>query len=118
MDHMANHTDSTVIKIDSSASPIGPDGLVYLASGKSVSMRMWRKEHPSEAKPATRRDYETVGFVLSGRAELHIEGQTVLLEPGNSWVVPKGAEHTYKITEAFTAVEVTHPPYQVHDRSE
>ena len=54
--------------------------------------------------------------MLKGRAELHIEGQQVLLEEGNSWVVPKGAEHSYRILEPFTAVEATHPPFHVHGR--
>ena len=53
--------------------------------------------------------YETVGYVISGRAELLSEGQTVVLAPGDSWVVPKGARHAYKILEPFTAVEATHP---------
>jgi quercetin dioxygenase-like cupin family protein len=42
----------------------------------------------------------------------------VLLEPGNSYVVPKGATHSYKILEAFTAVEATYPPAQIHSRDE
>jgi mannose-6-phosphate isomerase-like protein (cupin superfamily) len=54
--------------------------------------------------------------VIDGRAELHIEGQMVLLEPGDCWVVPQGAEHSYKILEPFTAVEATAPPAQVHGR--
>ena len=62
------------------------------------------------------RDYETVGYVISGRAELHSEGQMVLLESGNAWVVPWHARHTYKILEPFTAVEATHPPAEIHDR--
>jgi hypothetical protein len=33
----------------------------------------------------------------------------VLLEPGDSWVVPNGASHTYQILEPFTAVEATSP---------
>ncbi len=40
----------------------------------------------------------------------------VLLEQGDSWVVPRGSSHTYNILEAFTAVEVTHPPARVDDR--
>ncbi|HEX5830421.1 MAG TPA: cupin domain-containing protein, partial [Gemmatimonadaceae bacterium] len=60
----------------------------------------------------------TVGYVLDGRARLEVEGQMVLLEPGNSWVVPKGAEHSYEILETFTAIEATHPPYQVHGRDD
>ncbi|GAA4372919.1 cupin domain-containing protein [Hymenobacter koreensis] len=111
-------TDTTVTKIDSRHSPKGPDGQKYLASGLNVSMRLWENEQPGKAKETVSRDYETVGFVVNGRAELHLEGQTVLLEPGNSWVVPKGASHTYRILEAFTAVEATTPPAQVHNRDQ
>lgn len=111
--------DTSVKKVDAHSSPTGEMGQKYLASGKSVSMRLWENEDPSsEVKPSTTRDYETVGYVINGKAELHIEGQMVLLEPGNSWVVPKGASHTYKILESFTAVEATSPPAQVHGRDE
>lgn len=108
--------DTTVIKVQSSHSPKGPDGQVYLAGGKNIAMRLWNKEQTTEQKEETTRDYETVGYVISGRAELHTEGQMVLLEPGDSWVVPKGAAHTYKILEPFTAVEATYPPAVVHGR--
>ena len=108
-------SDTSVTKVSSEASPAGPDGQLYLASGKHVAMRMWRNEEP-HAKASARREYETVGYVLSGRAELTVEGQTVRLEAGDSWLVPAGAEHTYKIIEMFTAVEATSPPAQVHGR--
>ena len=107
--------DTTVTKVDSNFSPHGPFGEVYLASGTSIAMRMWKDEQPVEKEPR-RRDYETVGYVVSGRAELTMEGQTVRLDPGDSWVVPRGAEHSYRILEPFTAVEATHPPYHVHGR--
>ncbi|MBR8833282.1 MAG: cupin domain-containing protein [Stigonema ocellatum SAG 48.90 = DSM 106950] len=110
--------DTSVKKVDSEYSPKGQLGQKYLASGKSVSMRLWENEQPGEPKQAKAREYETVGYVISGRAELHIEGQLVLLEPGSSWVVPKEASHTYKILEPFTAVEATSPPAQVHGRDE
>jgi quercetin dioxygenase-like cupin family protein len=111
--------DTTVKKIDSKASPRGPMGQKYLATGKHIGMRLWEDEQPGgEEKPASRRDYETVGFVVAGKAELHIEGQMVLLCAGDSWLVPRGAEHTYKILEPFTAVEVTCPPSHVHGRDE
>ena len=109
-------SDTSVTKVSSGSSPSGADGEVYLASGKQVSMRMWRDEEPTDDKPLRREDYETVGYVISGRAELEIEGQTVKLEPGDSWVVPAGSNHTYHILESFTAVEATSPPAQVHGR--
>jgi len=111
-------SETTVTKIDSRFSPAGEMGQVYLATGVNIAMRLWENEQPGEAKPEVRRDYETVGYVIGGRAELHIEGQMVLLEPGNSWVVPKGSSHTYRILEAFTAVEATSPPAQVHGRDD
>ena len=110
--------DTTVHKIKSEYSPKGAMGQKYLASGKQLSMRLWENEQPGEAKPESRREYETVGYVIKGRAELYLEGQKVLLEPGDSWVVPKGASHTYKVLEPFTAVEATSPPSQVHGRDE
>ncbi|SHJ09702.1 Cupin domain-containing protein [Hymenobacter daecheongensis DSM 21074] len=110
--------DTTITKVDSKHSPKGKDGEKYLASGIHVAMRLWENEQPGEAKPAVTRPYETVGYVLSGRAEFHSEGQMVLLEAGNSWVVPKNASHTYKILEAFSAVEATSPPAQVHGRED
>ncbi len=111
--------DTTVTKIDSSQSPTGEMGQKYLASGISLAMRLWENQEPdAEAKAPTRRDYETVGYVIKGRAELHLEGQMVLLEKGDSWVVPKNSSHTYKILETFTAVEATHPPAHAHGRDE
>ncbi|KAB8315150.1 cupin domain-containing protein [Tolypothrix campylonemoides VB511288] len=110
--------DTSVKKVDSAYSPKGQQGQKYLASGKTVSMRLWENEQPDEPKEPATREYETVGYVISGRAELHIEGQVILLETGNSWVVPKGSSHTYKILEPFTAVEATSPPAQVHGRDE
>jgi mannose-6-phosphate isomerase-like protein (cupin superfamily) len=111
-----NHT--TITKVDSRHSPRGPLGQKYLASGVHISMRLWEHEEPRHPKEPSRRDYETVGFVISGRAELMIEGQIVLLEPGNSWVVPRGAVHAYRILEPFTAVEATSPPAHAHGRDD
>jgi quercetin dioxygenase-like cupin family protein len=110
-------SDTTIIKVDAAHSPIGRKGEKHLAVSKSMSMRLW-EEGPGELKPASRREYETIGYVISGRAELHSEGQMVLLNTGDSWVVPRGAEHQYKILEHFKAVEVTHPPAAIHGRDE
>ncbi|HVF89523.1 MAG TPA: cupin domain-containing protein [Blastocatellia bacterium] len=110
--------DTTVMKVQSKHSPTGEMGQKYLASGKNISMRLWENTEPGEAKPESARDYETVGYVIKGRAELHIEGQLIILEKGDSWVVPKGSSHTYNILEPFTAVEATYPPAAVHGRDD
>ena len=109
--------DTTIKKVKADHSPTGEMGQKYLVSGKTVSMRLWEAE-PEVGKAPSRREYETVGYVISGTAELHLEGQTVRLEAGDSWLVPKGAEHSYEILEPFTAVEATSPPAQVHGRDQ
>jgi quercetin dioxygenase-like cupin family protein len=109
--------DTTVKKVSSKASPRGGMDQSYLVSGKRVSLRLWQNEKPQKKAP-TRREYETVGYVLSGEAELIVEGQSVRLEPGDSWLIPAGAEHAYRILSEFTAVEATAPPAHVHGRDE
>jgi quercetin dioxygenase-like cupin family protein len=109
--------DTTVKKVSSRNSPSGAMGQKYLVSGKRVAMRLWDHEAVQEGE-ITRRDYETVGYVISGKAELTLEGQTIYLEPGDSWLVPAHTEHVYRIREPFTAVEATVPPAQVHGRDE
>ena len=65
--------DTTIKKVSGGQSPQGPDGQRYLASGKHVAMRLWVDEPPTDDKPSAARDYETVGYVVSGKAELVVE---------------------------------------------
>ncbi len=108
--------DSNVTKTEVAEAPEGPQGQRYLAHGRAISMRLWDKVAPDDASPAVRRDYETVGYVIAGRAELVQEGTTVALKPGSSWIVARGVEHSYRILETFTAIEATHPPAEEQHR--
>jgi quercetin dioxygenase-like cupin family protein len=110
--------DTSVIKVDSAFSPVGAMGQRYLASGVRVAMRLWKDEAPGAPTAHSRRNYEVVGFVLEGRAELEIEGQTVILKAGDSYVVPAGAIHRYRVLETFSTVEATSPPAFAHARDE
>lgn len=107
--------DTSIKKVAAAHSPKGDHGQTYLASGKQVAMRLWEEDAGDEGEEHVR-DYETVGFVIEGRATLHLGGQQVTLEPGDSWVVPAGAVRKYDVHEAFKAVEATSPPARVHDR--
>ena len=110
--------DTTIKKVESKSSPQGEIGKRYLVAGKRVSMRLWILQPGGELKAATSREYETVGYVISGSAQLDLEGQTLNLKAGDSWLVPAGAMHQYTILEPFTAVEATAPPAEVHGRDE
>ncbi len=108
--------DTSVTLVEAASAPQGPEGQKYLASGRALSMRLWEGEPAGATKEPVRRDYETVGYAIAGIAELVVEGQVTLLQTGSSWVVPKGAAHTYRVLEAFTAVEATAPPAEIKAR--
>ena len=82
--------DTTIKKVESRSSPRGETGQIYLVAGKRVSMRLWLLKPGGELKAATSREYETVGYVISGSARLELEGQTLDLKAGDSWLVPPG----------------------------
>ncbi len=90
----------------------GPMGQRFLAATDTLAMRLWDNQQPGEAEPSVVRDYETVGYVVSGRVELTVGTSVLDLGPGDSWSVPRGAEHSYRVVEALTAVEATSPPAQ------
>jgi quercetin dioxygenase-like cupin family protein len=104
--------DTTIKKVEAGSSPRGEMGQKYLVAGKRVSMPGGKLKGP------TSRDYETVGYVISGSAKLDLEGQTLNLKAGDSWLVPAGATHQYTIIEPFTAIEATAPPAEVCGRDE
>lgn len=113
---MTEVRDTTVKKVTAAHAPKGKLGQTYLVSGKTVAMRLWDHEPPSSTEPVSRRDYETLGYVVEGKAELQIEGQRIMLRPGDAWLVPAGTIHSYRILETFTAIEATSPPARVKGR--
>ncbi|WP_420597205.1 cupin domain-containing protein [Deinococcus sp.] len=100
-----------IYKVSQNESQHGKDGQHHLIAGDSASMRLWHNEKPSDSadKEAHANGYETLGYIISGRAELTVDGETFTLMPGDSYRVPKNAQHVYKILETLTAVETTTP---------
>ena len=104
--------ESTPDTVNRDEAPTGPMGQRFLAATDTLGMRLWDNQQPGAAEQSVARDYETVGYVVSGRVEVTV-GTTVLdLGPGDSWSVPRGAEHRYRVIEVLTAVEATSPPAQ------
>jgi quercetin dioxygenase-like cupin family protein len=101
---------TTASKIESARAPTGPEGQRYLGTTDRVGMRLWKDEPAGERKPTAKRAYDTVGYVIRGAAELSMDNETVTLRAGDSWVVPAGTKHTYRIVDTFTAIEATSPP--------
>ncbi len=95
--------------VKASDADTGAMGQKYLVAGDDVALRLWQAQAPGEAGDMHARDYETVGYVVSGRVELNVDGNAVELAAGDSWHVPKGAPRSYRVIETLTAVEATHP---------
>ena len=109
-------SDSTSLKNGSSAgSAADPSGQTALASGESLAMRLWEEAAGEAGTPHTR-PYETVGYVVSGRVEVHVAGTATAYGAGESYLVPAGAERNYVVVEDLVAVEATSPPAEVHSR--
>ena len=109
--------DQSIKKVDSSASPVGEMGQKHLVSGKRLAMRLWEIAAGDAGEPHTR-PYETVGYVVSGRVEVHVGDSVVVCGAGDSYLVPDGAERFYRVVEDLVAVEATAPPAHVHDRDD
>ena len=101
----------TSYKVSREDTKHGENGEHHLVRGEHSSMRLWHNEQPSDAqdKQPHANDYETLGYVVSGRVELTVEGQSVTLEAGDSYLVPQGKQHTYRVLETLNAVEVLTP---------
>ncbi len=98
-----------ITKVNAEQADTGATGQRYLARGENVAMRFWHEPASTDDKPERKRDYETVGYVVAGHAELIAGTETVSLKTGDSWTVPQGLSHTYRILQEFTAVEATYP---------
>ena len=95
----------------------GEMGQEYLATGKQVALRRWEEPAGDWSEPSCR-EYEAVGYVLSGVLELDLDGQTARLTAGDSWMVPKKSKHRYRILQPIVAIEATSPPARFNERDE
>ncbi len=95
----------------------GDMGQKYLVTGTNVALRRWEEDACEFGEP-TVRGYETVGYVLKGTLELDLDGELATLRAGDSWLVPSGASHRYRVLESIIAIEATSPPARFNDRDE
>jgi quercetin dioxygenase-like cupin family protein len=53
---------------------------------------------------------EQAGYCIQGRFELTIGEVSTMIEPDDSYVIPGGVPHSYRVLEDALAVEVFSPP--------
>lgn len=55
-------------------------------------------------------DHESIGFLLSGRLQLVIDGQEFVAGPGDAWVHRRGVVHSSVALEDCVQIEAKSPP--------
>lgn len=53
--------------------------------------------------------HEQTGYLVKGKIKLHIENESRILQPGDSWCVPANARHRAEIIEDSVAIEIFTP---------
>ncbi len=53
--------------------------------------------------------HEQTGYLVSGRINLIIGGNSYKVAPGDSWMIPGGVRHSAEVIEESTAIEVFSP---------
>jgi quercetin dioxygenase-like cupin family protein len=79
-----------------------------LVHGEKTLMVEFRMEKGA-LLPHHSHPHEQTGYLLSGRMEMTINGETFLVEPGDSWCIAGDIEHSAVILEDTIAVEVFSP---------
>lgn len=61
--------------------------------------------HPDHVHP----ENESIGYLVSGKLEMKIGGETYIITPGTSWHHPTGVVHSTRALEDSHAIEVHSP---------
>ena len=82
--------------------------LTTLVHGEKTLMGQFRIAKGS-AIPAHSHPHEQTGIMLSGRLRFKVDGQIKDVEPGDSWCLPGGVEHSAEALADSVVVEVFSP---------
>jgi quercetin dioxygenase-like cupin family protein len=79
-----------------------------LVHGSQTLMTEFKLEQGA-ALPRHRHLHEQTGYLVSGRMDLTIGGETFPVAPGDSWCIPGDMEHSAIAREDSVAIEVFCP---------
>jgi quercetin dioxygenase-like cupin family protein len=82
--------------------------LKTLVYGEKTLFAEFRMEKGS-LLPRHAHPHEQTGYLISGRIRLTLGGDTMEVEPGDSWCIPGNVEHGAEILADSIAIEVFSP---------
>lgn len=83
-----------------------------LLVGKAMLMVEFFQPAGTQIPEHVHEDHESIVYLLEGRMQLWIGGETFIAEAGDSWIHPVGIPHSSLTLAACRAVEVKSPPRQ------
>jgi quercetin dioxygenase-like cupin family protein len=89
-------------------SPIDGIEQKTLVYGEKTLMTEFRLKKDATL-PMHSHPHEQIGYLVSGKIRLHIDGQRFECLPGDSWCVPGDVEHGADVLEDAVAIEVFSP---------
>ena len=88
---------------------IFPGVEIRTAAGEALMLSVVTLE-PGAVVPEHAHPHEHMGYLVSGRLEFTIGGQTRLLEAGDQWRIPSGVPHrVVAVGGPAVALDVFHP---------
>ena len=82
--------------------------LTTLVHGEKTLMGQFKIAKGS-AIPAHSHPHEQTGYLVSGKVRFNADGETMDAEPGDSWCLPGGVEHSAEALEDSIVIEVFSP---------
>jgi quercetin dioxygenase-like cupin family protein len=79
-----------------------------LVHGRETLMTEFRLKKDS-ALPEHSHEQEQTGYLVSGKIRLFIDGESQVMGPGDSWMIPSNVRHRAEILEDSTALEIFSP---------
>ena len=79
-----------------------------IVHGEALSVALWTFEADT-GLPAHSHPHEQIALVVEGEIELTVDGETRLLSPGMSAVIPGGVEHSAHTRTFCRVVDAFHP---------
>lgn len=89
-------------------SPLTGVELKTLTYGEKMSMTEFKMIKGGDLPPHVH-PHEQIGILISGLIELKIGDEVFRAEPGDSWSIPGGVEHSAAVLEDSIAIEVFAP---------
>lgn len=87
------------------AAPTLPDAAAMQPAPTSPACRIIRRGGSPAGTAGHDDEEEMLGYVVEGRALLEMDGQKLILEPGDCVVLPKGVRRRFSVVEPFTMTE-------------